>query len=92
MAAVRRLFAETRQQLYAATLFGLADQMHSQIHHVIAGPMRALADAALVTVRGALDLAVFAEAFAAGQQVSLAEAFAMILIPSHILPQGSVDA
>jgi hypothetical protein len=27
-------------------------------------------------VRGALDLSVFAEAFAAGQQMSLAEAFA----------------
>lgn len=63
----------------AATLFGLADQVHSQIHYAIAGPMRALADAALATVHEALNPALFAEAFAAGQQMTLAEAFATIL-------------
>ena len=74
----------TAQQQYprAATLFGLTEQMHSQIHHVIAGPMRSLADAALATVQAALEPAVFAAAFAAGQQMSLAEAFASILAPS----------
>ncbi|MFN8491778.1 MAG: BTAD domain-containing putative transcriptional regulator [Caldilineaceae bacterium] len=73
----------TAQQDYrrAAMLFGLADQMHSQVHHVIAGPMRDLAEAALATVRAALEPAVFAEAFAAGQQMSLEEAFATILRP-----------
>ena len=38
--------------------------------------MRALADAALATVRGALAPALFAEAFTAGQHLSLAEASA----------------
>ena len=68
----------------AATLFGLADQAHSQIHYSIAGPMRALADHALTTVQAALEPAVFARAFAAGQQMSLEEAFAMILAPMQI--------
>ena len=71
----------TAQQQYqrATMLFGLADQAHSQIHHAIGGPIRTLADAALATVRDALEPAVFAEAFAAGQQMSLAEAFATLL-------------
>ena len=63
----------------AAMLFGLADHTHGRIHNVIEGPPRALADAALVTVRVALDPVIFAEAFAAGQQLSLEEAFAAIL-------------
>jgi len=74
----------TAQQQYqrAATLFGLAEQTHSQIHDAIAGPIRSLADAAIVTVQAVLDPAIFAEAFAAGQQLSLAEAFATILTPT----------
>ena len=87
-----RLATAQQQYLRAATLFGLADQMHSQIYDAIAGPMRSLADTALATVRGALEPALFAEAFAVGQQMSLAEAFATLLIPSHVLPQGSADA
>ena len=76
----------TAQQHYAraATLFGLAEAAHSRIHNAIGGPIRALADAALASVRGALDPAVFAEAFAAGQQLSLDEAFATILASSHV--------
>lgn len=76
----------TAQQQYrrAATLFGLAEQLHSQIHCVIGGPVRVLADTALATVRTALDPALFAEAFATGQQISLTEAFVTILA----LPQG----
>jgi len=82
---------KTAQQQYerAVRLFGLAERMHSQIHDVIAGPLRALADAALATVRAALDPAVFAEAFATGQQLSLSEAYATILAPAHVL-QGAV--
>jgi len=41
--------------------------------------MRALADAALATVQGALEPAAFAEAFAAGQAMTLAEAFTTML-------------
>lgn len=73
--------ATARQQFqHAATLFGLAEQMHGQVHYAIAGPMRALADAALATVQAALEPAAFAEAFAAGQQLSIGEAFATVLV------------
>ena len=90
MYEVMRLFIAARlataQQQYrrAATLFGLAEQTHSQIHHVIAGPMRSLADAALATVRMALEPAIFAAAFTTGQQLPLEEAFAGILAPSAL--------
>lgn len=87
----RRLIAArlaTAQAQYprAATLFGLAEQAHSQIHHVIGGPLRALADAALATVQAALEPAVFAEAFAAGQQMTLAEAFAVLVSQTILSP------
>ena len=49
--------------------------------------MRTLAAAALATVRDALDPAIFAEAFAAGQQMSLEEAFAGILSPAQVSAQ-----
>jgi len=87
---VKRLLIAARlavaQQHYqrAATLFGLAEQAHSHIHHVISGPMRDLADAALVTVRAALEPAVFAAAFAMGQQLSLERAFVTLLAPTAI--------
>lgn len=76
-----RLATAQQQYLRAATLFGLADQAHSQVHYAIGGPMRALANAALATVQAALEPAVFAEAFAAGRQLSPAEALATILAP-----------
>ncbi len=84
ISGVQRLWVAARlataQQQYAraATLFGLAGRMHSQVHDAIGGPIRSLADAALATVRAALDPAVFAEAFAAGRHVSLGEVFVMI--------------
>ncbi len=76
----------TAQQQYqrAATLLGLADQMHRQLHYAIAGPMRELADAALATVQGALGTEDFDQAFAEGQRLSLEKAFATILIPTSI--------
>ena len=79
-----RLATAQQQYLRAATLFGLAEAAHRQIRSAIAGPMRALADTALATVQAMLDPAVFAEAFAAGQQMSLEEAFASILAPSSL--------
>ncbi len=63
----------------AATLFGLAEKMHSHLHYVITGPVRTLADDALGTVREALEPEVFAEAFTGGQQLSLEEAYTTIL-------------
>jgi len=93
---VARLFVAARlataQQQYAraATRFGLAEQMHSHIHFVIAGPMRALADAALATVRAELEPTLFAAAFAIGQRMTLVEAFATILALPHTLQDNSL--
>ena len=71
----------TAQQQYqrAAILFGLAEQTHQQVRYVVGGPLRALADAALTTVQAALEPAAFAEAFAAGQQMTLTEAVEALL-------------
>jgi len=87
---VVRLFVAARlataQQQYerAALLFGLAEQVNSQIHHAYAGLLRVPADAALATVQTSLSPAVFAQAFAAGQRMTLVEAFANILSPSSL--------
>ena len=87
---VTRLFVAARvatvqgQYLRAAILFGLADQVHSHIAYAIAGPIRALADAALATVQAGLHPVVFAEAYATGQQLSLEEACATVLHPTAI--------
>lgn len=40
---------------------------------------------ALATVQAALEPAAFAEAFAAGQQMALAEAFATLLAPTSVV-------
>jgi hypothetical protein len=90
VAELQRLFiagrlATTRwQYVRAATLFGLADLAHHHIHRIYRGPILPLVDAALVSVRVALGPTVFAKAFAAGQQLSLDEAFATILSPRHV--------
>lgn len=46
--------------------------------------MRALADAAVATVAEVLDPALFAEAFATGQQMALSEAFAILPVPVQV--------
>ncbi|MDQ3248807.1 MAG: hypothetical protein M3Q45_06310, partial [Chloroflexota bacterium] len=88
-----RLATAQGQFMHAATLFGLAEAAHSQIHHAIAGPMRELADAALATVRAVLEPAVFAEAFATGQGMALTEAFTAMLAPDWVRPssRSSID-
>lgn len=81
----------TAQQQYrrAATLFGLAEQVGSPIRYVSAPPVRPLIAAALATVQAALEPAAFAEAFAAGQQMTLEEAFTTLLVPPAILHPGA---
>ncbi len=79
-----RLATAQQQHRRAATLFGLAEQAHSHIHYVYAGPVRAQVDAALATVHEALAAEVFDEAFAVGQQLSLDEAFATLLVPTQV--------
>jgi predicted ATPase/transcriptional regulator with XRE-family HTH domain len=65
----------------AATLFGKAHEMCAGMHYEQAGPARQLTEIALSSVRAALEPALFAEAFAAGQRLSLDEALATILAP-----------
>jgi hypothetical protein len=77
-----RLAAGQGAYLRAATLFGLADAMCTRIHYELAGPARQLGDTALEEVRAALDPTDFAEAFAAGKQLSLDDALATILVPT----------
>jgi predicted ATPase len=76
-----RLAAAQGAHLRAATLFGLADELRARIHYELAGPACQLAEAALARVRAALDPTSFAEAFAAGQQLSLEEALGIIPAP-----------
>jgi predicted ATPase len=78
-----RLATAQQHHRRAATLFGLAEQVRSQIHYELAGSVRLPVDAALATVRAALDPALFAEAFTSGQQLSLDEAFATFLAPAQ---------
>jgi hypothetical protein len=79
-----RLAAAQGAYLRGARLFGFADEMCAGMHFELAGPARQLADAALAKVRAALDPVVFAEGFAAGQQLSLDEALDTILAPGSI--------
>ena len=71
----------TAQQHYrrAATLFGLAEQISNRLDYVMAGPLCSVVGTTLAMVQAEMEPAVFAEAFAVGQQMSLAEAFATIL-------------
>lgn len=79
-----RLATAQQQYLRAANFFGLAEAIHRQIRYAIGGPMRALADTALATVQAALEPAIFAQAFTAGQQMALDEALAWLLAPRPI--------
>jgi len=71
--AVERL--EDRQ---AALLLGLAEETRQRARVTLVEPVRERVDAVQATVCAALGPATFAEAYVAGQQLSLAEAFAMI--------------
>lgn len=74
-----------RQYQRAATLFGLAEQAHRQIHFALyAGPIRTQVDMALATVREALGDEHFNEAFSTGQHLSLNEAYTTFLAPAHL--------
>lgn len=65
----------------AAALFGLAEQMAQRIGYRAPSPVRPHIDAARAKVQSALDPAVFAESFAAGQGMSLAEVVATVFRP-----------
>lgn len=76
-------FAEAVPNPRVATLFGLAEQMHSRIHYTIDKPMRAMAKTVLATVQATPEPTAFVDAFATRQRMSLDEAFATILAPTQ---------
>jgi predicted ATPase len=80
-----RLATAQHHYLRASTLFGLAEAMRQQIKYELVELVRPLVNAAMTTVRESLDPAVFAEAFIAGQQLSLGEAYATLLAPSYMI-------
>lgn len=71
----------TAQQAYelAAMRFGLAEQIRNRTGYVHASPVQSQVEAALVIVRGKLGDTSFANAFAAGRQLPITEAFGTIL-------------
>jgi ATP/maltotriose-dependent transcriptional regulator MalT len=75
----------------AAMLFGVSEQAHSHIHYVYAGPVHAQADAALKSVRAALSPALFAEAFSAGEQLTLEAALSTLLAPVQLATMSTQD-
>ncbi len=68
----------------AAMLFGLAEVARVRAHCVLVEPVIAQVEAALATTRTALEPTLFAEAFAAGQQMPLTEAFLTLLAAEYI--------
>lgn len=79
-----RLAAQQESYLLAATRLGLAEQIAKRIGYADRTPMRPQIDACAAAICAALEPAIFAEAFAAGQQMTLDEAFATILVASPI--------
>ena len=74
-----RLAVARQQYQRAAALLGLAEETCNVAHYTWVEPVRAQVNSALATVQTALEPALFAEAFAAGQQLSITQAFAIIL-------------
>ncbi len=82
-----RLAAQQRDYVLSATRLGLAEQIAKRIGYAGKTPMRPQIDACAAVLSGALEPTTFAEAFAAGQQMTLTEAFATILVAS---PQTAI--
>lgn len=68
----------------AAILFGLAEQLRGQTRYELVEPIRSLYDSSLAKVRNALGVDRFAEAFAAGEQISLDKAFSTVLMRDRL--------
>ena len=79
-----RLAAVQQQYQRAANLFGLAEQLGSQIRCAPVEPIRTQITMVMATVQQELGTEHFAEAIAAGRQLSIGEAFATILASGHI--------
>jgi predicted ATPase len=74
-----RLAVARQHYQHAAMLFGVAEVTRQRTFCTLVEPVRMQVDAALAIVQHQLEPARFAEAFAAGQQLSLIQAFAAIL-------------
>lgn len=74
-----RLAAARQHYQQAARLFGLAEAARNNAHCTLVEPVCAQINDALTKVRTALEPPLFAETFAAGQQLSITEAFTTIL-------------
>jgi len=74
-----RLAVARQHYQRASVLFGLAEATRYRTHYTLVEPVRAQVNGALAMVRAALDPVLFAEAFAAGQQLSITQAFVTIL-------------
>jgi tetratricopeptide (TPR) repeat protein len=70
-----RLAVAQNHYVRAATIFGLAEAVRLRVHYPAHGWYSALADTALATVQASLEPADFAETFAAGQRMTLEQAF-----------------
>ncbi|MGB5048020.1 MAG: tetratricopeptide repeat protein, partial [Caldilineaceae bacterium] len=70
-----RLAVDRQDFVQAAMLLGLATEHRLRTRCTLVEPVRAQVDAALTAVQEALGPAAFGEAFAAGQQMTLEEAF-----------------
>jgi hypothetical protein len=77
----------TAQKHYqsAATLFGMADQIHSCIPYAYADAVRAKVKTALATVQRSLAAELFVEAYSTGRHLSLDTSLAKILIPYNLI-------
>lgn len=82
-----RLATMQGQYLRAAALLGIVEAAHRRIHYVNTGPMLSLVSAARAQVREALGVELFDQLFAAGQQLSLDEAYTTLLAPTHLQTQ-----
>jgi hypothetical protein len=74
-----RLAVARQHYQHAAMLFGVAEVTRQRTFCTLVEPVRIQVDAALAIVQHQLEPARFAEAFVAGQQLSLIQAFAAIL-------------
>ncbi len=86
--------AVARQSIQkAATLFGAAEQVRADARRTLVAPVRIQVDADLATVQTALAPAAFAAAFAAGRQLSPAQAVTTLLAaPAPATPDNLVSA
>ena len=84
-----RLAVARQHYQRASVLFGLAEATRYRTHYTLVEPVRDQVNGALAVVRTALDPVLFAESLAAGQQLSITQAFTTILLETTTAITGS---